>query len=154
MNKDLLEQLTEEVWQRLSVCKPRALLLGETPDGLQKFNYVNKKPYDAVVIGVLPPGELLHMPSDPVCSALLEGIPVYLWQGQPYRRSKSARLLRRELAAAEKRLLQYGVLPLGGETGRLITAQEARAFRLRGEQPAVGSRLTPLARDVLEGKSP
>ena len=153
MNEQRLEQLTEVLWQRLSERKPRALLIGEAPKDLQKFIYVNHKPYEAVVLGLLPPGEMLHMPSDPVCRALLEGTPVYLWREQPYRRSKAARLLCRDLAAAEKRLLQYGILPLGGEDSRLITAQEARGILRSGQQPPAGARFTPLAREILEGKS-
>ncbi len=145
-----LDQLTDAVWQRLQE-KPRALLIGEPPTGCDKFNYVNKKPYEAVVLGLLPPGELLHMPTDPVCRALLEDIPVYLSSGQLHHKSKAARQLCRELYAAEQHLKQLGVRLL--EDGQpLVTAAQARILRQNGQFPPQGSRLTPLARDILEGK--
>ena len=145
-----LDQLTEAVWEKLNQHKPRALLLGELPCNLQKYNYVNEKPYEAVVIGKLSPAQLLSMPSDPVCMALLEGIPVYL-SLQGWERGKTATTLRRELCAAEQKLRRMGALPL--ETGPgLITAAAARQLRQAGCKPAPGSRLTPLAREILEGK--
>ncbi len=145
-----LDQLTDAVWQRLQKEKPRALLLGTAPEGLQKYNYVNQKPFEAIVIGTLTPGELLQMPTDPVCTALLEELPVYLCT-QPWLRGKTAPELRRELQAAQQRLLRLGAKPLGDHK-KLISAQEARRMIRAGEQPPAGSRLTPLARDILEGK--
>ena len=152
MNSEELDHLTEEIWMRIRQKQPRALLIGQAPNTLQKFYYVNEKPYETIVLSILKPAELLHMPSDAVCDALLEGMPVYLWQDQPYRKSRAARILRADLAAAENRLRQYGVLPLGGETGKLVTAQEARNLLKAGEAAPVGCRLTPLAKDILEGK--
>ena len=99
-----LDQLTDAVWQRLEERKPRALLIGQPPDWDGPYCYVAVPPYDAVVLGIMSPGELLHMPSDPVCRALLDGQPVYLWQPQPYRACKHAKALCRELAAAEQHL--------------------------------------------------
>lgn len=145
-----LDQLTDAVWQRLQEKRTRALLLGEAPVYLQKFNYVNQKPYDAVVIGTLPPGQLLQMPTDSVCMALLEGIPVYLCP-QGYVKGKSAPELRRELWAAQQRLRRLGAVWLDGES-KLISAAEARRMIRTGEKPSANSRLTPLARDILEGK--
>ena len=147
-----LDQLTETVWQRLQE-KPRALLLGTAPNGCDKFNYVNEEPYEAVILGILPPGELLHMPSDAVCRALLDDIPVYLSSGQLHHKAKTARALCRELHAAEQHLKQLGVRLL--EDGQpLITAAQARSLRQSGQKPPAGSRLTPLARDILEGREP
>ena len=145
-----LDRLTEELWQRLQQERPRALLLGEAPEDLQKFIYVNEKPYEAVVIGKLTPAQLLQMPSDPVCMALLEGIPVYL-AVQPWCRGSSASALRRDLNRACQRLLQYGVLPYREER-YVITAERARAMAAAGERPSKSCRLTPLAKDILEGK--
>lgn len=145
-----LEKLTEAVWQRLQEEKPRALLLGKAPDNLQKYIYVNQKPYEAVIIGILPPGELLQMPTDPVCTALLEGIPVYLCS-QPYSKGTTAAELRRALRDACQRLRRFGVMLMEDE-GRLVSAQQARQMVRTGEKPRPGSRLTPLARDILEGK--
>ena len=147
-----LEELTDAVWQRLYGNLPRALLLGLPPENYHKFNYVNKKPYEAIVLGVLPAGELLHMPNQAVCEALLEGMPVYLWHRQHHHTGSGARLLRRELYAAEQHLRQLGVQIVGRED-RLITAESAKVLLQTGEQPPVGARLTPLARDILEGKA-
>ena len=145
-----LDELTEAVRQRLQEEKPRVLLLGETPVNLRKYNYVNQKPYDAVVIGTLSPGQLLQMPTDPVCMALLEGMPVYLCP-QHYGKGATAPELRRALQAAQQRLRRFGALPLEDEN-RFISAQQARQMVRAGERPPPGSRLTPLARDILEGK--
>ena len=150
-----LDALTEQVWQRLTDRRPRALLIGGEPEVDYHYIYVNEKPYEAVVLGDLPPGELLRMPTDPVCRALLSDMPVYLWPGQSYKKAKTARLLCTELAAAEKHLRQLGVRPLTavGEA-KLVTGQEARRLLAAGLGPPRGSRLTPLARDILEGKEP
>ena len=145
-----LDRLTEEIWKRLQQDRSRALLLGEEPQDLQKFDYVNEKPYEAIVIGRLSPSQLLQMPTDPVCMALLEGIPVYLTP-QMWVKGSTAPALRRDLQLACQRLLRYGVLPCR-EEDRLVTAERARAMAAAGKKPAKGSRLTPLARDILEGK--
>lgn len=115
------EELVELLWQRLQAhLQPRsplpaALLIGEPPKSLQKYNYVNEKPYEAVVIGVLSPSELLQMPTETVCQALLEGIPVYLWEKQPFLKAEKGILLRRHLQAHMDRLLLLGVIPLERE---------------------------------------
>ena len=75
-----LDQLTDRVWQRLL---PRALLVGAAPDWPLPVRYVDAAPYEAVVLGLLPPGLLLAMPTDKVCRAVLEGLPVLLRDGQP-----------------------------------------------------------------------
>lgn len=152
MNERELDALTEQIWSRMQAGQTRALLLGKPPDGDYNFNYVNEAPYEALVLGDLPPGELLQMPTDPVCRALLADLPVYLWSGQSYKKAKTARLLCAELAAAEKHLRQLGVRPLEAVTARLITAREARRLMQAGRRPPIGSRLTPLAQDILEEK--
>lgn len=147
-----LDALTEAVRQRLEQGKKRALLIGEAPDDYHNFIYVNEKPYEAVVLGILPPGDLLHMPNDPVCRALLDGIPVYLWHRQLHHTGNDAQALRRELRAAERRLIALGVQVLGA--GRqLITAEIARQLVKTGCGIPENCRLTPLAKEILEGKS-
>ena len=146
-----LDQLTEVVWQRLYPEKPRALLIGEPPKVDYNYIYVNENPYELIVLGRLSPGELLRMPTDPVCRALLEGMPVYLWPDQLHHHAGYAKLLCRELTAAEQHLKQLGVQTLG-RTDRLITAEAAMKLRNIGKNPPAGSRLTPLAKDILEGK--
>ena len=140
-----LDELAEAVLQRL---QPRALLVGERPLDYHKYNYVNEEPYEAVVIGQLSAGELLHMPNDAVCDALLEGKPVYLCK-QTFPATHAKRLYR-ELEASQRHLLELGVQPM---EHKLITAETARRFLMTGERISANSRLTPLARDILEGKA-
>ncbi len=146
-----LDALTEAVWQRMEQGKKRVLLMGEAPEDFHNFIYVNEKPYEAVVLGVLPPGDLLHMPNDPVCRALLDGIPVYLWHRQLHHTGSGVRALRRKLREAERHLLELGVQPLGSGK-HLITAEEARQLVRSGGNIPEGCQLTPLAKDILEGK--
>lgn len=110
MNLDL-DRLTDEVLRRLEKERPKALLIGRPPREDGGFLYVQNEPYSAVVIGVLSPEKLLQMPTDPVCVALMEGLPVWLWP-QSYEKGKRAILLRRELMAAEQRLVRFGVKPV------------------------------------------
>lgn len=148
-----LDQLTDAVIKKLQADLPRARLIGTMPDVYNNYNYVNNEPYEAVVIGAISPAQLLQMPNDIVCKALLENKPVYFCGEQLWKKSRSARALCRELAAAEQRLYRLGVLPM--ETaGRLLTAKEARAMRQSGKTPGSNCRMTPLARDILEGKEP
>ena len=147
-----LDALTEAVMQRMGQGKKRALLIGEAPDSFHNFIYVNEKPYEAIVLGVLPPGELLHMPNEPVCRALLEGIPVYLWHRQLHHTGTGANALRRELRAAERYLTELGVQMLGSGK-QLITAEIARQMVKTGLLVPDGCRITPLAKEILEGKS-
>ena len=142
-----LDELTDAVLRRLEARKPLALLLGQLPQMDDRYRYVQDKPYETVVIGILPPGELLQMPSDAVCRALLDGIPVWLWP-QPYGKGPHAAVLRRELLAAEQRLIRLGARPVL-QPGQLVTAGDIRQW---GKQLPLHCRLTPLARDILEGK--
>jgi len=146
-----LDALTEAVWQRLYGLRPRALLIGEPPEDYHKYNYVNEKPYEAIIIGRLPPGQLLHMPNDAVCEALLEGVPVFLYRGNKKLPVNRARVLWQELRKAEQYLLRLGVEPLE-RNNSLITADRARRLAEMGKCPPSGSRITPLAKDVLEGR--
>ena len=112
-----LDQLAEEVLRRLREKGPRVLLIGELPPGEAGSLYVREPPYEQICIGYLEPGELLRMPSNAVCHALMDGIPVWLWP-QPYRKGKHAILLRKALMEAEQRLLRYGVRPIQAEQWR------------------------------------
>lgn len=146
-----LDRLTDTVMQRLAENRPKALLIGSAPLVDCNYNYVNQKPYETVVIGRLSPAELLHMPNDAVCDALFAQIPVYLTP-QPWREQRNARGLCRELAASEQRLMRMGVFQLARK-GSVLTAEGARKLRMAGEHPAPDCRMTPLARDILEGKA-
>lgn len=126
----------------------RALLLGETPSGLD-FLYVSEAPYDAVVIGSLRLSQLLCFDDDQVLSALAEGKAVYLYTpGLP--QALKNRALAASLAAAQRELKNWGVIFTDGSRRHLVTAEEAKQLRRSGQHPAPGAVLTPLAKEILE----
>ncbi|MBE6927687.1 MAG: hypothetical protein E7467_04260 [Ruminococcaceae bacterium] len=152
MNEALIEQIVDEVRRRQ--CLPNALLLGRKPTQETGFHYVTEGDYSAIVIGSLSAHELLQFPNEAVTEALLAGKAVYLCEeGLDYRsHSRSAnRVLWSKLLSCERQLKQFGVQFLGIKQQRLVTADEVRRL-LREGQPIHG-RLTPLAKDVLEGKT-
>ncbi len=157
MNERLIEEVIAEVQRRQALDRPAALLIGRAPARETGFHYVTQGEFSAVVIGSLSACELLHFPDEPCTLALLEGKPVYLCpEGLEHRKyaHTANRALWARLLAAERQLKQLGVeflehAPRGG--GKLLTADEVRR-RLREGLPLEG-RLTPLARDVLEGKA-
>lgn len=158
MNEQLIEQVVAEVRRRQQEARPAALLVGRAPERDLGFHYVKEGDYAAVVIGSLSACALLHLPDETLTQALLLGKPVYLCpEGLEYRQfSRTAnRALWSRLLAAERQLRQLGVrfLERGatGGSGKLLTADEVRR-RLREGLPVEG-RLTPLARDVLEGRA-
>ncbi len=127
----------------------RALLIGKEPAFLSGFTYVSDGSYDAVVIGSLTLGQLLHFDNEPVLSALAEGKSVVLYTpGLP--ESPKNRGLSATLAAKRRELKAWGIVFTDGAQKRLITAQEARQMRLSGAQPAPGAVLTPLAKEIFE----
>ena len=126
----------------------RALLIGKEPTGLG-FSYVTESPYEAVVIGSLTLGQLLHFSDERVLSALAEGKAVYLYApGLP--QAPKNRALGASLATAQRELKNWGVLFTDGARKHLVTAEEARALRMQGRSPAPGAVLTPLAKEILE----
>lgn len=158
MQEELIAQVVREVEKRLgrtppeNDSRPAALLLGRAPDRDLGWRYVEES-YSAVVIGSMSAHALLHFPDEASLDALLTGKPVYLWEGGlDYRRFAHCanRALWTRLLSAERQLRQWGVQPLRENDRHLVTAQEARQ-RLRDGQPVTG-RLTPLARDILEGR--
>lgn len=152
MDEAYVKAVTDAVWDRLFL--PRALCVG-TPPKNAEFLSVDEPPYDMVVLASLSPAQLLAMPSDVVCRALLQGLPVYLVeQGLEHRAygGKHCSALYRELLARERYLRQLGVQIWGTEkTGKLYTAEDVRILGRDGI-PA-NAKLTPLARDILEGKA-
>lgn len=126
----------------------KALLIGAEPPKDLGYTYVSAPPYDAVVIGSLRLGELLHFSIEPALEALGEGLPVVLYSpGLPLCRNRS---LSAELASANRRLKSWGVVFTDGNQKKLITAQEAKLLRAAGKMPGPGAVLTPLAREILE----
>ena len=128
----------------------RALLIGKEPDRTLGYSYVTEEPYDAVVIGSLTVGQLLYFQEERALCALAQGKPVVLYApGLP--EAEKNRALAASLASARRTLKSWGVVFSDGTHKHLITAQEARVLRARGERPGAGAVLTPLAREVLEG---
>ena len=128
----------------------RAYLLGREPDRSLGYCYVKEAPYDAVVIGSMTLGQLLHFQNEPVLQALAEGKTVVLYTpGLP--EAPKNRALAASLAASRRELKNWGVVFTDGGQKRLVTAQEAKTLRLSGKKPDPGAVLTPLAREILEG---
>ena len=128
----------------------RALLLGREPRTELGFQYVLEQPYEAVVVGSLSLSQLLRFREERVLEALAEGKPVYLYTpGLP--EAPKNRALASSLTAAQRELKNWGILFTDGGRKRLITAEEARALRSAGRQPAPGAVLTPLAKEIMEG---
>lgn len=128
----------------------RALLVGNPPAVAFDFSYVAEKPYDAVVIGSLKLGQLLHFHLEPVLEALSLGMPVYLYTpGLP--QIPKNRSLAASAANAQRELKNWGVLFTDGSRRHLITAEEAHKMRKSGQRPIAGDVLTPLAKEILDG---
>ena len=129
----------------------RALLIGKEPGAALGFQYVSEPPYDAVVMGSLTLSQLLRFREEPVLDALAEGKPVYLYTpGLP--EAPKNRALAGSLAAAQRELKNWGVLFTDGGRKKLITAQEARILVASGQPLSPGAVLTPLAKEIVEGK--
>ena len=127
----------------------RALLIGEAPGQLE-YEYVAEPPYEVVVIGSLTIGELLRFREERVLAALGERKTVYLYtSGLPQVKNRA---LGAALASAQRELKSWGVIFTDGGRRRLVTAEEARALRRTGRLPGPGAVLTPLAKEILEGK--
>ena len=125
-----------------------ALLIGREPSADLGMTYVQKEPYDAVVIGSLEPGQLLRFREEQVLAALGAGKPVYLFTpGLPQVHNRA---LAASLASAQRELKNWGVLFTDGGRKRLVTAEEAKQYLRQGQRPGPGAVLTPLAKEILE----
>ncbi len=125
----------------------KALLIGKQPP--LAYEYVSQPPYDAVVIGSLELGQLLRFRDERVLTALSQGIQVVLYTpGLP--EAPKNRALAAALASARRELKNWGVVFSEGSVRHVITAQQARELLARGERPAPGAVLTPLAKEILE----
>ena len=127
-----------------------ALLIGREPGQELGYRYVSEPPYDAVVIGSLSLGQLLRFREERVLEALAQGKQVLLYTpGLP--QAPRNRALAGSIAYAQRELKNWGVLFTDGGRKRLVTAEEARRLRQRGERPGFDAVLTPLAKEILEG---
>lgn len=128
----------------------RALLIGCEPAAPLSYTYVKEAPFEAVVIGSLTLAQLLRFQEEAVLQALADGKPVFLYTpGLP--ESPKNRALAGSLTAAQRELKNWGVVFTDGGRKRLVTAEEARCLRSRGELPTPGAVLTPLAKEILGG---
>lgn len=128
----------------------RALLIGREPGNDLGYSYVTQPPFDAVVIGSLSIGELIRFREERVLSALAEGKNVYLYSpGLP--EAPKNRALSGSIAAAQRELKSWGIIFTDGARRHLVTAEEARELRRKGQLPGPGAVMTPLAKEILEG---
>ena len=124
-----------------------ALLIGQEPCHTLGYTYVTQPPYDAVVIGSLTIGQLLHFSQEPALEALAAGKPVILYTpGLP--EAPGNRSLSAALASRRRELKNWGIVFTGGNQRKVITAQQAQALRAAGQMPAPGAVLTPLAKEI------
>ena len=128
----------------------KAYLIGQEPTAALGCQYVSQEPYDAVVIGSLTLSQLLRFRDAAVLEALALGKPVYLYTpGLPA--VPKNRALAASLAASQRELKNWGVVFTDGGRRHLVTAEEARYLRQRGQRPGADAVLTPLAKEILEG---
>ena len=127
----------------------RALLIGSPPP--LEYEFVSQPPYEAVVIGSLRLSQLLRFSEEAVLEALAKGMPVILYTpGLP--EAGNNRALAAALASSRRELKNWGVVFTDGGRKRLITAKEAQAILASGGQVPPGAVLTPLAKEIMEGK--
>ena len=127
----------------------KALLIGKEPAAALGYAYCEAG-YEAVVIGSLTVAQLLRFSEERVLDALAQGKPVLLYTpGLP--EVPKNRALAASLAASQRELKNWGVIFTDGGRRKLVTAEEARAMRLRGQRPGRDAVMTPLAKEILEG---
>lgn len=128
----------------------RALLIGQEPPVPLGYIYTDAEPYDAVVVGSLPIGQLLCFRDERVLLALAQGKQVFVYTpGLP--EAPKNRPLAASLTAAQRELKAWGAVFTDGGRKRLVTAEEARELRRTGRAPGAGAVLTPLAKEILGG---
>ena len=129
----------------------RALLVGAEPCRDLGYVYVKEPPYDALVIGSLTLSQALRFSHEEALQALADGKQVVLF-APGFPESPKNRALAAALASSRREMKNWGIVFTDGGQKKLITAQDARAMRLAGQKPAPGAVLTPLAKEILEGK--
>ena len=125
----------------------KAYLVGDKPP--LSYDFVTAPPYDAVVIGSLTLSQLRYFTQPEALQALSAGMPVVLYTpGLP--ESPGNRALSAALSAKRRELKSWGVVFTDGGQRRVITAELARQMAQKGERPAPGAVLTPMAKEVFE----
>ena len=129
-----------------------ALLIGKEPPQSLGYTYILEQSADAVVIGSLTISQLLHFAIEPALEALSQGKPVIVYEpGLP--ECKGSRGLAATLASKRRELKNWGMIFTDGGQKKLITAQQARKMMESGQTPGPGAVLTPLAKEIMEGKA-
>ena len=127
----------------------RAFLVGSQPPVNLGYTYVSEPPWEAVVIGSLSLGQLLHFSQEDALKALSSGKPVVLYEpGLP--ESRGNRALAATLSSRKRELKNWGVVFTDGGQKKVITAAQARIMLQNGEKPGIGAVLTPLAKEILQ----
>ena len=125
----------------------KMLLVGEKPP--LEHTYVDGPPYDGMVVGSLTLRQLLGWDMAPVFEALAQGLPVILYTpglpGAPGNRALGA-----TLSSRQRELKSWGVVFTDGGRRRVITGELARQMVEKGERPAPGAVLTPMAKEVFK----
>ena len=152
----MTEAIIEEVLRRIRLAqRPGALLLGEAPPEDTGYRYVTQPPYQAVLLGSVDAQMLLSFPDRESLQALLEGKPVYLYEpGERWRQYQktASRELYAALLQARRRMLRLGVQPLRSQAPASVWLTARELQRRQAEGLPITGRLTPLARELLEGE--
>ena len=128
----------------------RGMLIGDRPPADLGVTYVAEPPWDVIVIGSMKLSEILFFQNEQVLQALAEGKQVLLYTpGLP--KIPKNRGLSAALASRQRELKAWGILFTDGVRKQLITGEEARRLKQQGRRPEPGARMTPLAREILEG---
>ena len=126
-----------------------ALLIGNPPPLQLGYHFVTDPPFEAVIIGSLTLGQLLHFDREEALEALAAGKPVILYEpGLPQCRGN--RSLAAALSSRKRELKTWGVVFTDGGQRKVITAAQARQMLETGERPQSGAVLTPLAKEILQ----
>ncbi len=129
----------------------KALLIGLEPPCDLGFTYGPGPQWDGAVIGSLSLGQLLHFQNEEVLQLLAQGKEVLLYTpGLP--QAPGNRALAAALASAQRELKSWGVVFTEGHRRHLVTAEEAKCLLRQGRAPGPGAVLTPLAKEIMEGK--
>ncbi len=122
----------------------KALLIGERPP--LSYCFVDKAPYDAVVVGSMGLQDVLCWGNEAVLQALSQGLTVVFYTpGLPQTDNRG---LRASLSARYRELKSWGAVFTDGDSRRVITAQMAKIMAENGQSPPPGALLTPLAREI------
>ena len=129
-----------------------ALLIGQKPDRDLGVTYETAS-FDTVVIGSLTLGQALVFANEEALQFLAEGKSVICY-APGFPQSPKNRALGAALASSRRNMKNLGIVFTDGAQKRLITAEAALEMKRKGQRPAPGSVLTPLAKEIFEENGP